>query len=248
LARALAERGEFDAAHAQAHDALRIAEALDHHPFSLTWAYLSLGYVHSVRGQLSQSIPWLERAAAQCRDDEIALLYPNAMAWLGLAYALSGRVEEGVSWLKQAVTAQDSGRRGYVSVLSLEQLGEASLLANRIEDASECADRALTLARERGQRGHEAWTLRLLGEIASHDDPLNAETAEAHYRQAVALATELEMRPLAAHCQFGLGKLYRRIGKREPAREHLTTATAMYREMDMGFWLTQAEAEMRAMV
>jgi predicted ATPase/class 3 adenylate cyclase len=248
LARALAERGEFDAAHAQAHDALRIAEALDHHPFSLTWAYLSLGYVHSVRGELSQSIPWLERAAAQCRDGEIALLYPNAMAWLGLAYALSGRVEEGVSWLKQAVTAQDSGRRGYVSVLSLEQLGEASLLANRIEDASECADRALTLARERGQRGHEAWTLRLLGEIASHDDPLNAETAEAHYRQAVALATELEMRPLAAHCQFGLGKLYRRIGKREPAREHLTTATAMYREMDMGFWLAQAEAEMRAMV
>jgi hypothetical protein len=44
---------------------------------------------------------------------------------------------------------------------------------------------------------------------------------------------------------LGLGKLYRRTGKREPAREHLTTATTMYREMGMTYWLAQAEAEMR---
>ncbi len=43
------------------------------------------------------------------------------------------------------------------------------------------------------------------------------------------------MRPLVAHCHLGLGKLYRRTGKREPAQEHLTIATAMYREMDMRF-------------
>ena len=48
------------------------------------------------------------------------------------------------------------------------------------------------------------------------------------------------MRPLVAHCHLGLGKLYRRTGKREQAREHLTTATTMYREMDMRFWLEQA--------
>jgi hypothetical protein len=52
------------------------------------------------------------------------------------------------------------------------------------------------------------------------------------------------MRPLVAHCHLGLGKLYRRMYKREQAQEHLTTATAMYREMDMRFWLEQAEAEM----
>jgi len=34
-----------------------------------------------------------------------------------------------------------------------------------------------------------------------------------------------------------------RAGKRVAAQEHLTTATAMYREMDMSFWLEQAEAE-----
>ena len=66
------------------------------------------------------------------------------------------------------------------------------------------------------------------------------------YRQALALATELGMRPLVAHCHLGLGKLCRRTGKREQAHEHLATATTMYREMDMRFWLEQAEVEMRA--
>ena len=56
------------------------------------------------------------------------------------------------------------------------------------------------------------------------------------------------MRPLVAHCHLGLGKLYRRTGKREQAQEHLTIATAMYREMDMRFWLEQAEAEIRRWV
>jgi hypothetical protein len=55
----------------------------------------------------------------------------------------------------------------------------------------------------------------------------------------------LALRPLIAHCHFGLGKLYRRTGKRQEAQEHLTTATTMYREMGMRFWLEQAEREMK---
>jgi hypothetical protein len=33
------------------------------------------------------------------------------------------------------------------------------------------------------------------------------------------------------------------LRKREQAQEHLTTATTMYREMDMRLWLEQAEAQ-----
>ncbi|MBI2469055.1 MAG: hypothetical protein HYV62_14780 [Candidatus Rokubacteria bacterium] len=62
--------------------------------------------------------------------------------------------------------------------------------------------------------------------------------------EALALAAELSMRPEVAHCHFSLGKLYRRIGKTEQAQEHLTTATTMFREMDMRFWLAQAEREL----
>jgi hypothetical protein len=47
------------------------------------------------------------------------------------------------------------------------------------------------------------------------------------------------MRPLVAHCRFGLGKLYGRMGKLEQAGKCLTMATAMYREMDMQSWLSR---------
>ena len=53
------------------------------------------------------------------------------------------------------------------------------------------------------------------------------------------------MRPLVAHCHLGLGRLGRRAGQGEPAREHLTIATTMYREMAMTYWLGAAAEEMR---
>jgi tetratricopeptide (TPR) repeat protein len=124
-------------------------------------------------------------------------------------------------------------------------LGETYLQTSRVEDALALAGRGLTLAREHGHRGSEAWALRVLGEIASHHGRPDVTTAEAHYGAALPLAEELGMRPLVAHCHLGLGKLYRRTGKREQAQEHLATATMMYREMDMRFWLEQAEAELR---
>jgi hypothetical protein len=49
------------------------------------------------------------------------------------------------------------------------------------------------------------------------------------------------MRPFAAHCHLGLGKLFRRSGARAKAAEHLATAARMYRKMDMRFWLARAE-------
>jgi hypothetical protein len=66
-------------------------------------------------------------------------------------------------------------------------------------------------------------------------------TAEAHYRAAMTLASELEMRPLVAHCHLGLGKFCLRIGKRQEAQQHLATAATMFREMEMRFWLEKAE-------
>jgi len=75
--------------------------------------------------------------------------------------------------------------------------------------------------------------LHLLGDIATHPNWFDAERGETHYREALALADQLGMRPLVAHCHLGLGRLYRCTGRRQAVQEHLTAATAMYREMDM---------------
>src|SRR5262249_46318555 len=109
-------------------------------------------------------------------------------------------------------------------------------------DAREAVEEALELARRHGERGNEAEALRVLGECAASGAQPDLATARRSFEQALTLAADLEMRPLIAHCHLGLGKLYRRTGNREQAREHLTTATTMYREMDMRFYLEQAEA------
>ena len=83
--------------------------------------------------------------------------------------------------------------------------------------------------------------LRLLGEIAGHGAPPDVELAETHYRQALALADELGMRPLQAHCHLGLGTLYATTGQHEQARTELSAAIELYRGMEMQFWLPQAE-------
>jgi tetratricopeptide (TPR) repeat protein len=119
--------------------------------------------------------------------------------------------------------------------------GTTYLSAGRIDEAASHAREALALARRLGARGSEAHALCLAGDVAAMG---NVEEAEGHYREALPLAGELGMRPLVAHCHLGLGKVSRRTGKPHEAQDHLTTATTMYREMDMRFWLEQAEEEM----
>jgi hypothetical protein len=130
-----------------------------------------------------------------------------------------------------------------VSALPAPERGERGPLDRH---RPERLERALDLAHRQKERGNEAWVLRLLGEIAAQTDPSDLASAQEHYGQALARAAELGMRPLVAHCHFGLGKLYRRTGDRAKAEEHLTTTATMYRQMSMRFWLEQAEAEAAA--
>jgi tetratricopeptide (TPR) repeat protein len=246
LAWCLAELGEFAEALARADEAGRFARELDKldNPRTLLAANRCLGLVSLRRGDLEKAIPPLERAVELCRATPAPALLDVCAAHLGYAYALSGRLPEGVALLEEAVA--DPGATGSANhPLFLAYLGEARLLAGRRDDALAVAQRALDLAHRQKERGNEAWVLRLLGEIAARADPPDVKSAEKHYRQALARADELGMRPLAAHCHLGLGRLYRRAGDGAKAQEHLTTAETMYREMDMGFWLERAEAELK---
>jgi tetratricopeptide (TPR) repeat protein len=119
-------------------------------------------------------------------------------------------------------------------------LGEAHLAAGYLEEAHALAEHALALACEYQERGHQAYAWRLLGDIAARHDPPEREQAESRYRQALALADELGMRPLQGHCHLGLGTLYAKTGRAEEARAELTAAIDLYHAMEMTFWLTRA--------
>jgi tetratricopeptide (TPR) repeat protein len=144
--------------------------------------------------------------------------------------------------LEQAVGQYAAMRGGTPDPTDTVWLGEAYLRAGRLEEASTQAQSALGTSRAHQERGYEAYALQLLGEIAAQRTPPQVEQAAAHYRQALALAEELGMRPLQAHCHRGLGTLYATTGQPEQAHTALSTAIAMYQSMAMTFWLPQTEA------
>jgi len=158
---------------------------------------------------------------------------------------LAGRLDEALPLVERAVE-EFRGRTLYRRPgLVFLFAGMTYLRAGRIGEASDLAREVLELTRRLGARGNEAHALCLSGDIAS---TAGAEDAEGYYRSGLALADGLGMRPLVARCHLGFGRLHRRAGRAQEAREHLATAAAMFREMDMRFWLEQAEAEMRAPV
>ena len=159
-----------------------------------------------------------------------------------LEYTLSGRIAEALPLLQQVIEQGLSGRARVWLPRWIVQLGEGYLVAGRMEEAMTEARRALTLARDYKQRGLEAWALRLLGQLAAQQEPAAVELAETHYRQATAIAQELGLHPLLAHCYLGLGTLYAQHGRQEEAHVELSAAITLYRAMEMTFWLPLAEA------
>jgi tetratricopeptide (TPR) repeat protein len=200
------------------------------------WAFWGIALLALRQGDLSRALPLLERAMGLCQDAGFQLFLPLLAADLVAAYTLAGRVADAVSLLTQAI-----GRVGDLGRCHLA-LGEAQMLAGHLEEAHALAEQALGLTRERQQRGLQAYALRLLADIAAQREPLEHQQAEAHYQQALALAEELGMRPLVAHCHRGLGILYTKTGQQEQARAALSTAMEMYRTLEMTFWLPQVEA------
>ena len=243
LADVLSQLGRFDEAIGHAEAAVQIAEAADH-PFTLYQGLIDLGRAHLRRGDLPRATRVLERGLDLCRRWQIALGTPYVAATLGAAYALAGRADEALPLVAGAVKEFRSRQNHLRPALILLCAGMTYLSAGRIDEAASHAREALELTRRLGARASEAHALCLTGDVASAG---GAVDAEAYYHDALALAGQLGMRPHIAHCHLGLGKLYRRTGKREQAREHLTTATTMYREMDMSYWLEKAGAELQAL-
>ena len=244
---ALAEQGEFDEGMTRGHEAVRFAETLNH-PYSQAFACRGLGHVYGMKGDFRQAVPLIERGVTLCREWNLHFVAPTLMELLGYVHAQSGRVPEGLELLRQGLADAESIGFAMFLTPAIAHLGEACLLAGQTAEAAGLAERALALARQHGQRSQEAWAQRLLGEAAAQRDPLDVTAAEGGYREAMTLAATLGMRPLVAHCHVGLGRLARRAGRPEQAQEHLSAAAAMWREMDMRFWLEQAEAEMRGLI
>ena len=241
LAWCLAELGDFDEGVTLGEEAVAIADAADH-AYSRVLAAWGLGTLHVVRGDPERAIAVLERGLAVNRMADIPLLFPFVAAPLGAAYALVGRVGDGLALLEPGIRQAVSVNLQANHALRLTWLGETLLLGGQIERAREQATEALAFAERQGERGSRAYARRLIGEIAASSERPDVETAVAAHRDALSLATELGMRPLAARCHLGLAIVHQQAGTRADAQAELGTAIETLRELRMTHWLARVEA------
>lgn len=240
----LAELGEFREGIARGEEALKLAQPLDH-PLSLTTACAGLGYLYLRQGELANAILLLERGLEATRTGNSRLWFPRVASALGLAYSRAGRSREGLALLEEAVEQGGAMKMMGAHSLLLIGLAEGYLLGDRVGDAAVVAEQGLRLAREHGERGHEARALLVLADIALRSDPPVTERVVEQATRALALADELELRPLAAHCHLTLGRVSIHEGNAESAKRHLGTAAALFREMNMGPGLSETEADLQ---
>jgi DNA-binding winged helix-turn-helix (wHTH) protein/tetratricopeptide (TPR) repeat protein len=241
LVMCLAQVGAFAEGRTIGAEAVRIAEAGES-PYGLAMAYQGAGLLSLSRGDFAHAITILGRGLDLCRSRNLENWFYGLAASLGYAYALSGRLDEALPLLEEVVEQDAAMRGGHPLSIRVIWQSEVCLLAGRVEEAKRLALQAFDLVRTRKEQGHEAWTLRLLGEIDMQREPPNAERAETYYRQGLTLAKARGMRPLQAHCHRGLGTLYVKTGQPELAHMALSTAMALYRGMAMPFWLSTIEA------
>jgi class 3 adenylate cyclase/tetratricopeptide (TPR) repeat protein len=246
LARCLGELGEFAEGIKLGEEGMRIAEELDHPP-SLTGMCLGLGLLHMRRDDLDRAIPVLERGLAVGRRSSIFLYVFTLAAAVGRAYALTGRLAEGLALITEGVKGAASRNAVLAYAIRLAWLAEGHLVAGEYERAWDLAEEALDLSRRYKEKGQEAWTLHLLGQIAARRDPADVEGAERLYRQAMTVAEALGMRPALARCRLGLGELHAQVGHGDPAREHLSAASALFRDMGIASLHERAERELRGL-
>jgi class 3 adenylate cyclase/tetratricopeptide (TPR) repeat protein len=245
LIQSFAWLGRFAEAARYEAEALRLAEHT-HHPYPIGMVHDAASWFRLLKGDWATARSLNEHWVAVVRTGNIILDLPSALASSAWVLAQGGEASEALNRLREGEQALDRHvARGYLGIVgwSYHQLGRAALLLGRLDEAQSLGDRALT--HSPSHPGFAAYALHLLGDIASHPGQVDAERGETHYRDALALAEPRGMRPLVAHCHFGLGRLSRRTGKTHDAQKHLTTATTMYREMGMQFWLEQAGAATR---
>jgi len=243
LVLSLVQLGRFAEAAEHAAEAIRLAEPTQH-ATTVGLAHRASGMLHLSRGEWARARKLSDYGFTVFKSGNVAIQLPSALAASAWASAQLGEASEALDQIRSGEQVIERfAATGIVAHLawSYHALGHAALLLGRIDEARRLCARAFEFSPH--HPGFAAHALHLLGDIATHPDRFDAEHGETRYRESLALAEPRGMRPLAAHCHFGLGALYQRTGQRDRAREHFATAGTMYREMDMRFWLEKIRAE-----
>ena len=248
LIQGLAQIGRFADAIACEAEVMQVAEST-HHPFTIGQAHRAAVTLQLLKGDWEAARAISERWITAARAGNVVIQLPWAIsssAWalaqLDQLNSALDRIREGEQLLERQAARELVVTSGW----DYHSLGRACLMLGRLDEARRLGEQAVKCSPH--QRGFAAHGLHLLGDISTHADRFDAKCGAEYYGKALSLAEMQGMRPLVAHCHFGMGKVYRRTAEHEEAAKFFGTASAMFHEMDMGFWASKVEVELATQV
>src|SRR5262249_8295071 len=155
--------------------------------YTETIARTLAGLVWLRRGQLDRALPLLQKSLDACREKNLDVWRPIPSSLLGLTCVYLGRMDEGLKLLEDGVSLTEAlGVRAYPALWPTP-LGEGLPAAGRLDRARTVVQRSLDLARTHKERGHQAWALRLRGDILARGERAETDEAVSVYGEALAL-------------------------------------------------------------
>ena len=187
-ARLLHVSGNAEEAYAQARQALTAAERCDASLLWLPGEYM-IGHLHLIGGSSARVIERITRRYERCLDLDLKEDAADAAAVLGFLYGMQGQFSAAGSWCDDAVRIAESiASEGYMATC-LQARGTVSCWRGDVQSALNDLDRALDVARARGDilrlyslTGHKGNALLLSGQT---------KDAFAHLEQAIAAGERL---------------------------------------------------------
>jgi class 3 adenylate cyclase/tetratricopeptide (TPR) repeat protein len=224
----LAELGEFAESEAVGQKGFELAVKANH-AYSISVASFGLAQGWIRQGRFAEAIRVLEQGREQTKLHNVEVAGDQIASRLVFAYSRAGRVEEARS-LARTISPQLERSNFFLSSAHFLLAG-VGLEDGRLDATLHAAREVRQNAMLRGERPTVAWLEHLLGDLALGRDPADAKAAAGHYRAAIAIASELGMRPLVMECHFGLGAAARRTACEDEAQSEFRSALKLAEDM-----------------
>jgi class 3 adenylate cyclase/tetratricopeptide (TPR) repeat protein len=234
LAVCMAEMGAFEAAESYGAEAARRADAVGQ-PDSIMWSYWSIGLVALNKGDCSAAVLVFDRLLDVCRTHDLDAYASRIMAAMGRTMARIGQVKEGLSLLEKAVALDETAEPQIARSFTLTAYAEALLLAGELDKAETVIGGVLQRARSIGERSSEAhacWLGATIQTVRASD----LDAAAGLLGSATAIATELDLQPLLAHCHLANADLCHRRGLQSEAGPHRERGQLLMDQLGMKPW------------
>jgi predicted ATPase/class 3 adenylate cyclase len=244
---ALADAGEFDRAVVRADQGVRLANDIQN-PFAQAAAHYFRGHVRSDRGEWSGAIDDFREARRLAEQVGDRFRVYAVKVYEGRAHTMIGDPTQGHIILEECIaTAEQIGTKLFLSRPNAF-LAECFLALGEVESAALVAHEGVRLAEESGERHGNALARRALAETLVRRHPPDLDKAEEMLVAAIRLQQENGEKPELARSYIVQAALFTAKEEMGKAREVLSEAVTMFREMGMAWDLARAEQMLREVI